>query len=57
MKCWGKTRDKGSCRRSATTWCLLSNVRYAMCDRHAAANQGKRLHPMGSGNPVRSSAR
>jgi hypothetical protein len=57
MRCWGKTSDRAACRRTATTWCVLANVRYALCDRHAAANEGKPLLPIRSAASVRTSAR
>ena len=43
VKCWGVTRQKRSCRNTATTWCLLGNVRYALCDLHASVNKGARM--------------
>jgi hypothetical protein len=57
MRCWGKVRDKSDCRRTATTWCLLGNVHFALCDRHAAANEARPLRTMRIVPSPRSSAR
>ncbi len=28
-------------------WCIVDNVRFAMCDVHTAANPGRYVHPIG----------
>jgi hypothetical protein len=57
MKCWGKVRDRGDCRRTATTWCVMGNVQFALCDRHAAANESRPQRPIRTVASQRSSAR
>lgn len=57
MRCWGTTRQGQACPKDANAWCIVGNVRYALCERHSAANRGTRQHPMGTGARTRSSAR
>jgi hypothetical protein len=47
VKCWGTVRPGSKpCDRRATMWCTMGNIRYAVCERHAAANGDKDLQRM-----------
>jgi hypothetical protein len=56
VKCWGTVRPGSKpCDRKATMWCTMANVRFAVCDRHAAANGDKELQRMRVGLRMRRS--
>jgi hypothetical protein len=58
VRCWGTVRPNGAaCDRTARSWLVLGNVRFAVCDRHAAANEDRRLLRMRSGQTTRRSTR